>query len=338
MANTEWYDKNHSNDPSALQGRDSDGKFTTDTMGGTKESDVIKKFFRKSGENLITIRDAQELVDIDEDDFEAWIRSWEKENSIVNDVDDMDQQEMVEEIRSLRDELESNFDFDYTTRGDSAFGDVKSTLCNLRALKKVSSEFPLYKKIVIKSFNRPSSPVAGFSQSAISPLSGTMEIINIEINRAFFTNSDTITQKKTMLQTEGYYVKTEGTEGALSQTMCHEYGHCVSSNLFRMAMDNDDDIRAVREQLGNASSMLEKIQAADKFKTLVKRKRNKFSKDIMDKVRDIVGKEQFDKDTSEYGKIKAEENLAEMFSSYYCGAPSPSSEELIKILKEMISQ
>ena len=38
MANTEWYDKNHSKDPSSLQGRDKDGKFTTDTMGGGDET------------------------------------------------------------------------------------------------------------------------------------------------------------------------------------------------------------------------------------------------------------------------------------------------------------
>ena len=37
MANTEWYDKNHSNDPTAEQGRDGKGRFTTDTIGGSGE-------------------------------------------------------------------------------------------------------------------------------------------------------------------------------------------------------------------------------------------------------------------------------------------------------------
>ena len=35
MSKTKWYDKNHSDDPGVLQGRNEDGQFTEDTIGSS---------------------------------------------------------------------------------------------------------------------------------------------------------------------------------------------------------------------------------------------------------------------------------------------------------------
>lgn len=57
MANTAWYDRNHSNDPSRLQGRSPDGTFNTDVIGGheeveTSENDAVNKEYSDFLEEL----------------------------------------------------------------------------------------------------------------------------------------------------------------------------------------------------------------------------------------------------------------------------------------------
>lgn len=99
MANTEWYDKNHSNDPSALQGRDSDGKFTTDTMGGHGAS-TINNFFRKSV-NEITIQDKEVLEDLDDDELMYWLRAADLEDGIVDEADTAEHDELDNEYNNL---------------------------------------------------------------------------------------------------------------------------------------------------------------------------------------------------------------------------------------------
>lgn len=337
-----WYDKNHSNDPNALQGRNEDGQFTEDTIGGeenpvaskktppkSSSESVVRSFFKKSISDPIDEDDEEELFDIDEDDLIDMFSNWKNENNVFDDIDSMSRDDMIYEVRDLVKELSNDFELSPEMRGDASLGDPKLTLCNLRAMKKMHKEFPLDKKIKIgKEFD---------SSIAYTGVNFDYSNNTLDLNGIFFSlfpYLDSNMHKSTIetAQKKGDFMQSDGTENTLAYAFNHEYGHAVVTTLYLRDQNFLDEVETAMKNRPYARFDKTEFES---LKDEINQLTLGFANKILDKVKFEVGHGTYLNEISNYGLSDSEEAIAELFASYYSGAPTESSKALVKILKEM---